>query len=105
MLVARTRNGPAFADLQKRVYSKFQGGTSKGELVHWMTAGDLVVLVMVESSTVKFDGRDGPQPWVLRTTQVFRKEGSQWIRLHRHADPLIKRRSFDETLELTAETV
>jgi ketosteroid isomerase-like protein len=67
-----------------------------------MTSGDLVVLVMIERSLVTFEGRTEPQPWILRTTQVFRRDGDRWLRLHRHADPLIHRRSFDETLAVAA---
>ena len=65
-----------------------------------MSAGDLLVLVLMETNEVKFDGYDKPQPWTLRTTQVFRRDGDHWSRLHRHADPLIKRRSLQETLAL-----
>jgi hypothetical protein len=99
------RNGPEFAAVQPRIAARFRGGSSTCELVHWMSSGTLLVLVMIERSTVRFEGRDEMQAWVLRTTQVFRKDGDRWIRLHRHADPLIKRRSFDETLELAAAPV
>lgn len=100
---AAARNGPGFEIRQASVVSKFRGGSSQCELVSSMTSGDLVVLVMIERSSVTFEGRDAPQAWVLRTTQVFRKDGDRWLRLHRHADPLIKLRSFDETLKLAAE--
>jgi ketosteroid isomerase-like protein len=98
-----SRNGPELASRQAQVVSKFQGGTSQCELVNAMTSGDLVVLVMIERNTVTFEGRDKPHPWVLRTTQVFRKQGDMWLRLHRHADPLIKPRSLDDTLDLAAD--
>jgi hypothetical protein len=62
--------------------------------------GNVVVLVMIERNEVMFEGRDGPQPWVLRTTQVFRRSDRSWVRLHRHADPLILLRSLDSTLDL-----
>src|SRR6478735_1795806 len=84
-----SRNGPELEGRQARIVSKFHGGSSTCELVHAMTSGDLVILVMVERSTVTFEGRDTPQSWVLRTTQVFRKDRDRWLRLHRHADPLI----------------
>ena len=60
----------------------------------------MVVLVMIEHSTVTFDGFDVPQPWILRTTQVFRRDSDKWVRLHRHAEPLILGRSFEETVAL-----
>jgi hypothetical protein len=55
---------------------------------------------MIERNEVMFEGRDGPHPWVLRTTQVFRRSDRTWVRLHRHADPLIVLRSLDSTLDL-----
>ena len=47
-----------------------------------------------------FEDHDEPQPWVLRTTQVFRRDGMRWLRLHRHADPLIDARSFEAAVSL-----
>lgn len=80
--------------------SWFHGGTGHSEVIKVMTADDLVVVVMVEHNTVLFEGRSEPHPWILRTTQVFRREGETWLRLHRHADPLIQRRGLGETLAL-----
>lgn len=80
--------------------SKFHGGEGHCEVLKSIVEGDLVVLIMVERNTVKFDGTDSPQPWILRTTQVFQKDGDRWIRLHRHADPLILVRSFEDTAAL-----
>jgi ketosteroid isomerase-like protein len=91
----------ALADAQAATSAHFHGGEGSCEVVRTIVAGDLVVLVMIERSTVMFDGRDAPHPWILRTTQVFRRDDEQrWVRLHRHADPLILRRSLDATLEL-----
>ena len=67
-----------------------------------MREGNLVVIVLLERNSVLFEGKAEPQPFVLRTTQVFRKDGEKWLRMHRHADPLIDRRSFDATLEIAA---
>ena len=58
-----------------------------------MVSGDLVVVVLIERNEVVVDGGDEPQPWVLRTTQVLKRREGVWVRLHRHADPLIDRRS------------
>jgi ketosteroid isomerase-like protein len=68
--------------------------------VQTIVEGDLVVVAMIERSTVTFQALDDRQPWVLRTTQVFRKTPDGWLRLHRHADPLIGPRSLPATLAL-----
>jgi hypothetical protein len=55
---------------------------------------------MIERNQVTFEGRTELREWTLRTTQVFRRDGSRWVRLHRHADPLLGRRSLEATLAL-----
>ena len=85
---------------QAKVAALFHGGTGRCELVKVIAEGDLVVLVMIERNVVQFEGEPAPRPWVLRTTQVFRRDGDRWLRLHRHADPLIMRRPLVETLAL-----
>jgi len=90
--------------MQAKIAALFHGGTGRCELVKAMADGDLLVLVMIERNDVTFEGRTTPQPWMLRTTQVFRRDGTRWQRLHRHADPLIARRSLDDTLAIAATT-
>jgi hypothetical protein len=85
---------------QAAVSAQFHGGDGSCEVVRTIVEGDLVVLVLIERSSVMFEGRDAPHPWILRTTQVFRRAGDQWVRLHRHADPLIVPRPLDATLAL-----
>lgn len=53
--------------------SVFHGGEGHFEVLTTIVDRDLVVLVMVERSMVTFGGFDSPQPWILRTTQVFRR--------------------------------
>ena len=79
---------------------RFRGGTGRNEVVRVIAGDDLVVVIMIERNEVMFEGRSEPHPWILRTTQVFRREGGRWVRLHRHADPLIQRRGLDDTLAL-----
>jgi hypothetical protein len=93
-------NSPELERRQEAISAKFRGGSGKSEVVSVMREGNLVVLVLVERNSVLFEGKAEPQPFVLRTTQVFRKDGERWLRLHRHADPLIDRRSFETTLEI-----
>jgi hypothetical protein len=70
-------------------------------VVKTIVSGDLVVVVMIERNEVDVDGVDVRQPWVLRTTQVFeRQAGGEWLRLHRHADPLIDRRGPADTFAI-----
>jgi hypothetical protein len=91
---------------QAQTAANFHGGEGRCEVVKVMADSDLVVIVMVEWNTVQFAVRPDPQPWILRTTQVFRRDRpGHWLRLHRHADPLIRKRSLDETLSLLAEAV
>ena len=84
---------------QAAISAQFHGGEGSCEVVQTIVEGDLVVVAMIERSTVKFQALDS-QPWVLRTTQVFRKTPDGWLRLHRHADPLIGPRSLAATLAL-----
>jgi hypothetical protein len=92
--------GPELQARQKRVAASFRGGSGQCELVRSIAADDLLVLVMIERNQVTFEGRTEPHAWTLRTTQVFRRDGNRWIRLHRHADPLLSRRSLEATLAL-----
>ncbi len=85
---------------QAKAAALFRGGTGRCELVKVIAEGDLLVLVMIERSLVRFTEDAAPRPWILRTTQVFRRDGDRWLRLHRHADPLITRRALAETLAL-----
>jgi hypothetical protein len=90
------------ASRQAAAAALFHGGAGSSEVLRTIVDGDLVVLVMIERSEVMFEGRDRPHPWVLRTTQVFRRIDRTWVRLHRHADPLIVLRPLDATLQLLA---
>ena len=82
----------------------FESGQSNFEVVNTITADDVVVLVMIEQNSVRLRGANEFQPWVLRTTQVFRLDSDgHWWRLHRHADPLIRFRPGDETFSLARE--
>jgi len=97
------RGGPELDARQAQTVQLFQGGSGSCELVESFASGDLVVLVMIERNTVTFAGETAPRPWVLRTTQVFRRDGARWLRLHRHADPLMSVRPLAATLALAGE--
>jgi hypothetical protein len=85
---------------QAAISAQFHGGDGSCQVVNTIVEGDLVVVAMIERSTVDFQARTGRQPWILRTTQVFRKTPDGWLRLHRHADPLIGPRSLAATVAL-----
>jgi ketosteroid isomerase-like protein len=84
-------------DVQRQIASHFRGGSGSTELVRAIVEGDLAVVVYVDRSTVRFEGSDDEGPWILRVTEVFRKQDGKWIRLHRHADPLVRYRDLDST--------
>ena len=85
---------------QAQTASQFKSGTGASEIVKVVVEGDVVVVVAVERNEVVFEGEAAPRPWILRTTQVFRRKDGTWLRLHRHADPLIHRRSLAQTRAL-----
>jgi hypothetical protein len=86
-----------------RAAKAFQRGTCQLELVHATITKEIVCLVMVERNEVTFAGHDNPRKWVLRVTQIYRLDGDEWRVIHRHADPLIDRRSLDEILALLSK--
>jgi ketosteroid isomerase-like protein len=65
----------------------FKSGTFDQEVVATY-AGDLVVLVTIERVCGEIGGLP-EQEWSLRVTQVYRRDGSEWRLVHRHADPLV----------------
>jgi len=77
----------------------FKNGTLNQELVATYQSGDLVVLVTIERVRGEFGGL-AEQDWSLRVTQVFRRNGSDWQLVHRHADPLGTRISIEQAAAL-----
>ena len=67
----------------------FRNGDAKLELVQSYASDGLVVLVMIERQHGEVGGLPD-QDWSLRVTQVYRKHGSEWQLVHRHADPLVR---------------
>ena len=77
----------------------FRGGTGTAELVGGYASGDLAVLAMIERARARI--ADIPeQDWSLRVTLVFRREDGDWRLVHRHADPLVGRISWEQSAEL-----
>lgn len=76
------------AESVKAAAGYFKAGEAKLELVETHIWGDTVVLVMIERQHGQVGGLPD-QDWSLRVTQVYRRDGSDWQLVHRHADPLV----------------
>jgi ketosteroid isomerase-like protein len=68
--------------------SSFANGDARLEHVETHAWGDTAVLVMIERQHGEVGGLPD-QDWSLRVTLVYRREGSDWLLVHRHADPLV----------------
>jgi ketosteroid isomerase-like protein len=66
----------------------FRNGTLEQEVVQAYRSGDMVVLALIERAHVAVGGL-AAQSWALRVTLVYRRDGSEWRLVHRHADPLV----------------
>jgi ketosteroid isomerase-like protein len=65
----------------------FKAGEAKLEVAEAHVWDDTVVLVMIERQHGEVGGLPD-QDWPLRVTQIYRRDGSDWLLVHRHADPL-----------------
>ncbi len=97
------RGTAQLAERQPRAVAMFEGGTGRCDVVKIIVEGDIAAVVMIERNEVRLRGREGTQAWNLRTTSVFRHTEHGWVRLHRHADPLSRFRSPDETFGLARD--
>jgi ketosteroid isomerase-like protein len=80
----------------------FRSGTLKQEVVATYQSGDLVVLVTIER--IRAVIQELPeQDWVLRVTQVYRRDGSDWQLVHRHADPLGNKISLEQAAAIARQ--
>lgn len=77
----------------------FKGGEATLEVVETYASGNLAVLVAVEHQHGEV-GDLPPQDWSLRATIVFRREGSTWRLVHRHADALVHPITFEQLSKL-----
>lgn len=83
-----TRGFDASSESLEALERFFQGGEAELDLVESYTSGDLIVLVVIERQHGQVGGLPD-QDLSLRVTWVFRREGSEWRQVHRHADPLV----------------
>ena len=77
----------------------FRAGEAELEVVESYASGNLVVLVMIERQHGEVGGLPD-QDWSLRVTLVFRREGSGWRLVHRHADALVHPISLEQLAAL-----
>ena len=92
-----TRHGPDTSPAGIEALEKFFAGSGEAdlELEQSHASGDLVVLAGVERQHGVVGGLPD-QDWSLRVTLVFRREGSDWRLVHRHADALVHPISMEQ---------
>ena len=73
----------------------FRSGEAELEVFETYASGDLAVLVAIERQHGEVGGLPD-QDWSLRVTFVFRRDGSEWRLVHRHADPLVHEISHEQ---------
>ena len=73
----------------------FRNGKTQLEVAQTYSSNELVVLVMVERQTGEVGGLP-EQDWSLRVTEVYRKAGSEWELVHRHADAGVHRITLEQ---------
>jgi ketosteroid isomerase-like protein len=77
----------------------FRNGRTSQEIVQTCASEDIVALVMIERQTGEVGGLP-EQDWSLRVTEVYRKAGSEWELVHRHADPLVRGVTLEQAAAL-----
>ena len=77
----------------------FRNGTLRQELVQSYATADMIVLATIERARVEVGGLPA-QDWALRVTLVYRREGTGWQLVHRHADPLAPGVSVEQAAAL-----
>lgn len=92
--------GPETAAGQAAVAAQWRSGSGNIEFLNGGATGALAWLCFIERAVVVFEGDPAERRWELRVTEVFRHNGDAWDRVHRHADPLIDRRSLPEVASL-----
>ncbi len=80
----------------------FRNGTLEQELVQTYASADMIVLAIIERARVDVGGLP-LQDWPLRVTLVYRREGTEWLLAHRHADPLVAGVSLEQAAALARD--
>ena len=74
-------------ELWQKIGRFFRNGTLRQEVVQTYTSADMVVLAVIEHCRGEIGGLPA-QDWRLRVTLVYRRDGADWLLVHRHADPI-----------------
>lgn len=94
-----TRGFDASPERLEATARTFQGGEATLEVDAAYSSGELAVLVGVERQSGRVGGLPD-QDWSLRVTLLFRREGTDWRLVHRHADPLVHAIPLDQLAAL-----
>jgi ketosteroid isomerase-like protein len=86
---APTRGFDMSSEYRAKLARFFKAGKTDLELVQAYASSDMAVLAIIERQRAEVGGLP-EQDWSLRVTLAFRREGSEWRLVHRHADPLVK---------------
>lgn len=78
----------------------FRNGGLDQEVVQTWATADMVCLAVIEHARGVEVGGLPAQDWSLRVTLVYRRHGSHWHLVHRHADPLVAGISLQEAAAL-----
>lgn len=74
-------------DLFTSLERQFSDCTSyRFELLAYDVVGDMAYTAGLEHTSASVDGQ--PRSYILRATQVYRREGGAWKVAHRHADSM-----------------
>ncbi len=83
----------------EKIGAFFRNGTLKQEVAGTYATADMIVLAIIEHGHGEVGGLPA-QDWPLRVTLVYRRNGDKWLLVHRHADPLAKGISLEQSAAL-----